>query len=178
MDKSRCTTVCPMATFSCRCVNHFVRMLKRCWNGKTILTCCCNRAGHRNGRKMSRRRRCHCSTAKTRNQWPPARSNASDYAIKPFAPPVSNANVFVRNTDMDARSSILTVPVNTSHTIASTLTARLQAKWYGNSPALGITDATKAQEVAYYARELMLSGCVRGTGRLNGKAALVRTSVI
>lgn len=106
-------------------------------------------------------------------------NDASDYAIETFALPVTNANVGVRNTDLYAPGSLLSVSVNMSHPVATAFTAPVPAVWYENSPAFVIADATKAQAVASYpaSGELLLSGWLLGGERLNGKAALVDATV-
>lgn len=103
---------------------------------------------------------------------------ASEYAVDALKLPVKNALAGTRQNDFYAPGSILSVEIDKSHPIAKTFTATVPAVWFENGPAFDITDASQAAVVARYpaSGNVLLSGWLLGTQRINGKAALVDVS--
>ncbi len=106
-------------------------------------------------------------------------NDASEFAIEALELPVKNVLAGVRNTEFYAPGSLLAITLNTSHPVASRMTAPVPAAWFEDSPTFEITDPARAVAVASYAAagDPLLSGWLQGGSKLNGKAALVDVTV-
>ena len=103
--------------------------------------------------------------------------HATEFAIKRFNLPLTNALEGLRNSEFYAPGSILSIKLDDSHVIASGLPSRMDA-YFVNSAAFDVTDTVRARIIARYdeAPLVLRSGWLLGANRLAGKAALVEVS--
>ncbi|HYO91823.1 MAG TPA: M14 family metallopeptidase [Pyrinomonadaceae bacterium] len=103
--------------------------------------------------------------------------HATEFAIKRFNLPLSNALEGLRSSEFYAPGSILSIHLDESHSIARGLPSRMDA-YFINSAAFDVTDTTRARIIARYdiAPSVLRSGWLLGAHRLAGKAALVEVS--
>jgi hypothetical protein len=100
--------------------------------------------------------------------------DATEFAIKRFNLPLSNALAGVSSSEFYAPGSILSIHLNESHSIAAGLPSFMDA-YFVNSAAFDVTDTERARIIARYAGApyVLRSGWLLGANKLAGKAALV-----
>jgi hypothetical protein len=106
-------------------------------------------------------------------------NDASLFAIEAFKLPVKNVLEGVRNTDFYAPGSILAAEMKPGHPMTRGMTAPVLGIWFEDSPAFEVTDASRTTAVLTYPAtgNPLLSGWLLGGQKLNGKAAMVESTV-
>ena len=102
-------------------------------------------------------------------------NDASEYAIRALALPVTNVLQGVSSRDFYCPGSILQVELLRSSPLVKDVYTTSPMVWFEEGPAFDVTDSTRATVIARYPAQgdPLLSGWLLGGARLNGKAALV-----